>query len=777
LKGIAVKAREIAENKTFSIEPDMDLAEIAYIIGASHDFGKGTTFFQKYLINRDEDSSTYARQHSSISAFFCYYLLKKYGFHKGIPILGWYVIQRHHSNLSDLTLHPDRGEIYRKTKRNSHIELLKEQVRDIKDNTASSLQKIYNELDLKVDVSGFFSKILDESIFKEFLKDYYRDVWNHGGLGLYIMLIFLYSTLLDSDKLDSARVETPPRTPLEDDLVDHYKRERFGPPKRRINELREMAYSRVLGTLESSDLETRRFSITLPTGLGKTLIGFQAALQLRKRIREAHGFDPRIIYSLPFLSIIEQNYDVLEQVLQTYSYDADPGILLKHHYLSTGYVKEGEDYNQGTEGILLTEGWHSEIIVTTFVQFFESLITRRNSMARKFHNMTNSIIILDEIQTVPRKYWEIIREALIILSEEYNSWIILMTATNPLVFDPREEIKELTGSKEEFYNELDRVDFFFDLKEKDLDEFKFEVLKCFKENPGKDIMVVLNTINSSKKMYQILKNSIGSREGLEYIYLSTHILPQDRLRRIEKIKESDSRLLIVTTQLIEAGVDIDVDIIFRDFSPLDSIIQTAGRCNRENRGGRGEVHIKKLIDENTNRSFASYIYDDVLLGATEELLSNVDKIPEAEFNLRYADKYFERSRKRGGVTQRLLENIKNLEYSEIRDFKLIEEKYNSVSFFIERDEGASEVMGRLEEVLEGTYGYVRRSLFLPLKRDFYNYVIDVRIPEKDLELVEYLEPLKTFQDIYVVERRVLGDWYSEETGFKLPEETIDFRMI
>jgi len=753
-----------------------DLSREAYLIGASHDFGKATTFFQKYVRAEGREHRTVKRRHSSLSAYFCYYLISRQIEEepKKTGLMGWFAIQRHHNNLTDLSLDPEDGELYDKTSE-SQVRLLKEQIEDILSNSLEEVKEIYKALGLEVDLRDFASRIQDESIFRELRRAYLMEL-RKPSLENYHRVLFIYSILLDADKLDAAGVALPERRELPPGLVESYKRAVFGEPERAIDGLRQLASLEVRQAIAGSSLDQRFFSITLPTGMGKTLTGLDAVLYLRERIRRERGFTPRVIYSLPFLSIIDQNHGEIEKVLEENGIEAEPAVLLKHHYLSTGFQPE-DDLEGAQEAMLLTEGWHSEVVVTTFVQFFESLITQRNSMARKFHSMANSVILLDEVQNIPFKYWGLLKEALKTLCEGYNSWVVLMTATNPLIFEPGAEIKELVRDRKRYYSAVDRVDYAFRLKNMGLEQLAGEVVGLFHSEPSSDIMVVMNTIKSSKTLYKLLKEELeGHIDGDDLIYLSTHVLPSKRMERIKRIKQKPrKRVVVVSTQLVEAGVDIDLDIVYRDMAPLDSVIQAAGRCNRESVGGRGRVHVVKLLDEDRGRTYASYIYDSVLLGITEEVIGDRRSSSEAEFNLAAAEDYFKKCRKRAVEKDETLDHLKKLNFSKASDFRLIEE-YKTVQVFIELNDEAREVRDRVEEVLKDLRGYKKRSVFLPFKSSFYSYVLNVRVPVKDKDILGFLEELDSFKGIHVVKHENLEEWYDEEIGFKLPVDTFDMRI-
>jgi len=223
-----------------------------------------------------------------------------------------------------------------------------------------------------------------------------------------------------------------------------------------------------------------------------------------------------------------------------------------------------------SKSLVLIEGWHSEIIITTFIQLFHSMITNRNSAARKFHNIINSILILDEVQNIPVKYWKMLSIVLEILCTKFNCWVILMSATQPLIFS-NEKVKSLVDDEQLYFNAVDRYNVIFK-GAMSMEEFK-EHLKKEIEGSDKDLLIILNTIKSCKDVYAFVKSIIkekykdeetssegyvkfgfGSKKPLVLINLSTLIIPAHRLERIKVIRENKNvRKIIITTQLVEAG--------------------------------------------------------------------------------------------------------------------------------------------------------------------------------------------------------------------------------
>ncbi|HEC76330.1 MAG TPA: CRISPR-associated helicase Cas3' [Thermoplasmatales archaeon] len=775
LKNVGEISKKIILGK--KIKNQKLFAEIAYLIGISHDFAKATTYFQEYL---EKGKKTKKAYHGKLSSIFGYFLVKKYLEWKNIPndiaLIAWLVITKHHSDIMDLM--GTQGELDEL----DEIEVEKEQIRDIKQNHLDEIEAIYKDLSpIEINLEEFFDEFDD--ICKE-IKEKGEELVMEGKLKNYFFVLFFYSVLLDADKLDASDTgESVLRRRwknIPSDLVDRYKKIKFGKPIANIDILRDKAYNEVISNLKHIDLEMDRiFSIELPTGCGKTLTAFSFALKLREIIKDKQNFIPRIIYSLPFLSIIEQNAEVLAEVLaeqagilweklfrmgkkevmEKLEYAIPSDLLLKHHHLiDIRYRTQNEDLERDVwKSLLLIEGWHSEIIITTFIQFFHSLITNRNRAARKFHNMINSIIILDEVQSIPYEYWLLIRESLKYLAYEYNCWIILITATQPFIFREN-EIKPLIKDKEKYFKEFKRSKYVIELKEKSFEDFKNEILRQILNNENKDIMVVVNTIDSSKELYKFLrkelekeygKSKVGEEGIAEFkqtmlVNLSTHILPFHRLERIKKIKtEKNKRKIIITTQLIEAGVDISVDIIYRDLAPLDCVIQTGGRCNRNNeKREKGICKIVNLIDENNKNKRFSRIYDSTLIGATTDILEQIlikkGKIIEEKDFVGLVTSYFERILERGSndPSKDKINAMRWLKFSEIAEFKLIKEEYQKIDVFVEIDDNAKKIWKEYKKIKEIENRLKRREELLRMKKEFYNYIISVDKKKAEKSLVE-----------------------------------------
>lgn len=744
-------------------------SNISFLIGLTHDFAKSTSFFQTYLSDHTKKENT---QHSFLSAIFTYYVVKNYldknniNFESNLSIISYIVVLAHHGNLKDITKLDD----YNEKKINSKMVL--KQIEDLK-SSDDNLSKFYD--DFEIDFFRFFDEF-DE--ISEEITDGLLIFSFEGNIDNYFYILLFYSSLLDADKMDASESKRINRENIPGDIVDIFKKNNLRDSKDNINKTREEAYQEVNGNILNMDLNERILSIELPTGIGKTFTGVSAALKLKERINKELNFNPRIIYSLPFLTIVDQNSDTISSILNESSLNGS-NFLLNHNHLSDMNYKSNdlENYDISNSKILI-EGWNSEIIVTTFIQFFYSIISNKNKSLRKFHNITNSIILLDEIQSLPYKYWKIINLFFKKLAYEYNCWIILMTATQPYIFKEN-EIKSLVDNVDYYFNKFDRVNYNFNLDSQNFEDFKKEFVDKISNDSKNDYLVVLNTINSSKELYEFIKDYYSVMDydiylddcngicyigdDIQLIYLSNNIIPKHRLEKINAIKESNRQSIVISTQLIEAGVDIDVDIIYRDLAPLDSLVQTAGRCNRSGNKEKGIVNVISLKNEN-GKSYSSFIYDSLLLNKTKEVLTSLNQISEKEFNLAAAKNYFKLIYNSGTQDDYLIKIIENLRFPEIpSNFKLIEEDIQKVDVFVVINSEAKLLFEKYNDIINNYKGFDRKNEFLKIKNKFYKYVISV-----DETKIGSANNLCNDEIFYIGENDVFRK-YDLDTGFK-PED-------
>lgn len=780
LTKVAEFSAQIVKGKNTNFDDIIEkeiLTDIAYILGFSHDLGKATEDFQKYLKEKDEKKKFSLRNraethHSLLSALFGYIIVKTYlekrglidkDYYRYLPLLSFIAVKRHHGN--PLSFLDEILSIKEKK------DLLIKQISSIdKDELNEILNTCpYPHPDFTIIKDNLETTLTSEICKKE--KNLLRRLSRENDIRFYLLFQFLFSVLLNADKLDAIgfneRIE---RTGIDSDIVDRCMIQKFEEKKgNKMNYIRNKIYEEVTNRIEGNDLSGYIYSLSVPTGTGKTLTSFSFALKLREKITKEKKFIPRIVYVLPFLSIIDQNFKVFEEVFQiTHGKKPSNKLLLKHHHLAEiAYHSEDfrEDEFSTSESQFLIEGWESEVIVTTFMQFFHSLISNKNRMIRKFQNMANSIFILDEVQIIPYKYWQLVRKLLLSFSELFNSYFIFVTATQPLIFDNAEK-EELVQNKEDYLDDFDRIQF---VNETDkiltIDEFKEILSKDISRYPDDSLLIVLNTIDASIKIYKFLTELREENENLSdanLFYLSTNIIPKHRLERIDYIRKiKNNRKIIVSTQIVEAGVDIDVDRVYRDFAPFDSLNQVAGRCNRNyDETKKGIVTVFILKDE--HKEYYKYIYgkSDLSISKTKDILKGHSLLTEKDF-LKLGTEYFERIERAKSDDEaiKLMGQITSLKFSEFSSqFKLIEADYPTCDIFIETDNKAANVWQKFMDIRGIDNRWDRKMAFLEIKKDFYEYIISV--PKKIVRENEFENT-----GIVYISLLQLPAVYNEETGY------------
>ena len=725
------------------------LGNTAKIIALTHDLGKATDFFQKHL--KGERVPKKLSRHSLFSALITYNILKEQFQNNEMPMLGYMAVRRHHGDLEN----PETEAFLE----DEEVDLVKKQIDNINQEKWSILiNNLYKYgLPTTLTLQDLKSWI---HFFPALMKEERRKWRKMNDLKLYFISNLLFSLLIDGDKtevvIQSALPSRKQNIPFH--AIQKY-RERFRTYETSIiNQMRERAFHEVININQS--LENPLFSLNLPTGMGKTIAALSFAFKLREKIYQESGLLPRIIYALPFLSIIDQCAEVIEEILSFEFPEMDSSIFLKHHHLSDiSYIKSDE-YFEPEEAKILIEGWNSEIILTTFVQIFHTLIGYRNHFLRKFHRLCSSIIILDEVQSIPVKYWGTVNKVLSDWCNLSHSYVLLVTATEPFLFEPSQLIPLV--EKNHYFKSLDRVRIYIHNQESTLEEF---VKKLPKDIRGR-MLFVFNTISSARQAHQLLENHY--QKSIEF--LSSHVVPLQRLERIKAIHNGESSI-VVSTQLIEAGVDIDFDIVYRDFAPLDSLNQTAGRCNRNNLNKKGEMHLFFLLNEK-NKLYAHSIYDPILLDATREILKHQDFIEEKDF-LDLVGCYYKTisERKSKKESESYLNALSKLRYQlagdgekSIKDFKLIEEDFRRFDIFIELNEEAKKLWEIYLSLKEIGDVYKRRLEFQKIKNRFYHYVIAVPLTVQNQPPLVY--------GFGYINQSSLDGFYDFKTGYKIQGDII-----
>lgn len=442
----------------------------------------------------------------------------------------------------------------------------------------------------------------------------------------------LFSALVDADRLDAEAFEKK-----NDPLIELRKWPKFDPDnllekiKKELHERMEKASREghasydvlkirdEVGQMAEQSARNERglFSMSVPTGGGKTLASMLFALSHAKfhndklALDDSHRFK-RIIVVIPYLSIIEQT--VCEYV-KVFGED----MILEHHSQvdevnTSDYKKEKEDGEidlKAKRRRLAAENWDAPIIVTTSVQFFDSLFSRKPSQARKLHNICQSVIIFDEVQTLPPLLLQTILNVLSELTNPnrpYKCSAVFCTATQPALSKTEdlpcgiENIVPIipTETARQHFNILKRTDYDWQEEEKSWDEIAEEML----EAPMKQALAVVNTRPNARSLYNAVKSMIGEKD--DYLFhLSTWMMPLHRKIVLDEVRtrlENKQPCLLISTQCVEAGVDVDFPEVWRAFGPYDSIVQAAGRCNRNGKlPNKGKVHVFHPSDKGLSK--------------------------------------------------------------------------------------------------------------------------------------------------------------------------------
>lgn len=775
------------------------LLVLAAIVGLAHDFGKYTSYFQKYLLSGE--SNPY-KEHAFISGLWAAYLAAREQAEPLEQLVAFMAVLWHHQDLGNLdhylvSRHEMEDRMSLDPDVSRRLEVLEKQVEDLRRNAekvGASLTRAARNLSRFLRRRGLppFPFLTQDwhQCLEEFLNSWqevFISLYRHwrkferqeSSLSPYFTVVLLFSALIESDKRHSARVREVRRPEIPSHLVCVYRQQKFpGGNPEGMSALREEVFHRVAERITRAPLSQRFFTLTAPTGSGKTLAVINAAFALRQRLQDAYGFSPRIIYALPFTSIIDQTYEVLyglmEETLPGFAC-APSAYLLKHHHLAEVSYKdlEDEDARRFDEAMLLIESWQSEVVVTTFVQLLHTLIGYRNRMLKKLCHLGRAIVIMDEVQNIPVEYWPLVAEVLKGAAEELDLRLILMTATRPEWFEPGEAL-ELAGEPddiERYFKTLNRVRLLVESRKYRVAEAA--ELFAQRYDPQQSYLVVLNTIRSSVDFYRYLKELLPKETSL--YYLSTNIVPAEREKRIKALRAAlrrGEKPVLVSTQVVEAGVDLDFDVAWRDIGPVDAVVQVAGRCNRNFRKSKGDVYLLNLVDEK-GHSPAVCVYGAIHISGARELFSSRLEFPEAEFRLLVEEFFsFIRTRKDLSASDVILRAMKALRFrgdgeeKGVAGFQLIRDLPSHIEVFVALDPRAEEVWETYKrEVVNAPDRRLRWEAFYRIKRDFSRYVLSV--PAKLLAgKVDTSDPLP------YIPPGLVRELYDPETGFKRVEEGV-----
>ncbi|MFA7056847.1 MAG: CRISPR-associated helicase Cas3' [Candidatus Cloacimonadales bacterium] len=732
------QVKVIGLNQLLSNDIYLEFQEIMDCVLFMHDLGKAHPDFQNKLLGNPYKEY----HHAIVSAHWVYYLLREKGYSSLDSFLGFNLVYSHHGDLKS----PRTSQNYRSAG----------------DGSAKLDYAYLNQTFVDyLPYLGFFSYANFLSLKAKYgeIDNLNRRDYKQITDEYYYIYNYLFSILIYADKKSAILKQQHDQVKVEfstwkSDLVAIYKEKKFGKPASNlsaINLARKDSFSETADKINSID--EKIVSINLPTGLGKTLNAVNIALKIK-----AKQGKKRVIYALPFTSIIEQNANVLEELLKFNEIMSNSSILLKqHHLVDYSYISNIE-LDEG-ESKFLIENWESEFVVTTFYQILYTLITNKNKHLIKLSNLVNSVIILDEVQNIPTKYWLLINQVLKKCSILFNIDFILTTATMPLIFSTaKQEIIELTDKHQHYFQLMDRITLNCSNLAQKIDMSELVDLILEKADSNCSQLIILNSVSASLKLYEVLQDAELDKEVL---YLSTNIVPWQRLQIIKDIQAHNQNKIVVSTQLVEAGVDIDFDFVYRDLAPLDSIFQACGRCNRNNKkANKGEVILFELISAN-GIAYWSFIYDKHLISPTKNILGT-EIISENKF-WELSNQYYQHIYDYidNSTSENLLDYIHKLNYDDLLagddGFVLIKDIPNA-SFYICINEEAEKLLKDLDEVVNREYAdkFTRIVKIKDIRRKMSQYIVSV--PKRFA--------LNNQDELITIDKDNLSLYYDKNTGFK-----------
>jgi CRISPR-associated endonuclease/helicase Cas3 len=613
-----------------------DLIDAAFITGVCHDFAKSKRQFQNYIWggpSRDKN-------HAMLSSIFTFIVASDRFQEKSLPtsllpFICAYAVNRHHGLLTNID-----GEegAFAQHKLEVEYEIGKDSI----DERVWSFNFVCSLTNLKIQYGNYKSTLLSVDLvrlaqetnsFARWLrqKSEKPDSTDEWLFDLYFALFLTISVLTESDQACVIGASEPEEVQTIDPKkvkLYAFSQQKAAP---KMQELRERAWEEVERFTCGNDLPSAR--LTLPTGLGKTLMGLYAAGKLQQ------DSTAPIIYALPYLSIIDQVSKTSQAALDTGVYK-----IIQHHSLS--FPQGGEDEKANFEQARFSlEQWNADLVVTTFDQLLYSFLSAERGFIHRFYRLPGSVLVLDEVQSIPARLIPAVDAFLQSLQKKLSVKILYMTATQPPFL---KNAVSMLKREEEFFTPLKRTKLRLNIQNSTpFTEYLDDLSEWMKKRKGKSILFVANTIRSSLILFEHLSKLRDEQfKDLDLIYLSGNVVPVQRLNRINRIKKSleDLRskfttkskpwLVVVSTQCVEAGVDIDMDEVVRDFAPWDSLMQVCGRANRAAKNRVANVWIYRWIDDigGSGREFNQYIYDPILINATASVIGGRKTIPEPQYS-------------------------------------------------------------------------------------------------------------------------------------------------
>lgn len=586
-------------------------------VGLLHDLGKYSHAFQRYLdqmtLHEDTEHPELERgkiDHSTAGAQAIWRELKGRGTQDGIvgEILAL-CLASHHSGLIDCITPAGADGLSRRMNKSDPDTHSSEAWSNAEAGIVELYENLVHDPDMVGGLRGRIVAVCELDSSKLIVR---------FKLGLLVR--FLFSCLIDADRSDTADSSRPNLAPLRQRgvytewaaLIDRLERKLGGfVASTQVDRLRREVSEKCLS---ASTRPRGLFTLTVPTGGGKTL----ASLRFGLHHAANWGMD-RVIYVSPFTSIIDQNAAVVRAILEP-SHAEFGSVVLEHHSNLT-------PEQQTWKSKVLSENWDSPVVFTTAVQLLEALFGSGTRAVRRMHQLANSVLIFDEVQTLPVRCVHMFNNAVNFLVEQCKSTVVLCTATQPLLHrvDERKGAIRLGGQAEimrdvaTLFTSVKRYETYDRRKPGGWEPGEAAALAFTEMQASGSCLVVVNTKREAQSIFREAK---AIAEDAIVVHLSTNMCPAHRMRVLHRAKRHlclrRRPVICISTQLIEAGVDISFGSVVRALAGVDSIAQAAGRCNRHGEGGMGRVHVinmtamtpKSLHDIRAAQEAANRVLDE-----------------------------------------------------------------------------------------------------------------------------------------------------------------------
>lgn len=703
LKGVVGKVKKRTAKLPTTL--NLKLAEVAALF---HDVGKLNPNFQPKLLG---EKVTGYSSHAYLSAFvfWCFYPrnndLVKTWVNRNEQIFSLLaMIARHHGNLPNF-----EDFILNQNETKNLSDFLKEKpylpVSEFL-HTFRGYEQFQEIIEKHNSFSLEISDLAQSKLFESRMKE---DI-NGQPLNFFLETQFSFACLLEADKRDAGGNENYNRETLRTAYFEanfakkiEAEFEKFAEKENKsdLDILRtEMREESVLGLRKLLDETDKRvFTLAAPTGAGKTMI----LLALAKEIIEKKPY-LSTIYTLPFLSITEQVEGICRGIFNDKDRDKVLRIDSRAENEAIQKLQEKLDDEQTDQNVkaLLRESFTETtfdhpFIITTFVQVFETLLSNRNARLLRLPNFSKTVFLIDEIQALPYRLYSFFTALLEEFCRQFDSYAIISTATMPHLDFPKNETegKKLFENYQKPTELLNAPKYFADkifnrykVTQIKQENFTVKELAEFIKEKDESCLIILNTIDDTKNLYALLAENY---ELDQCVLLNTHFTLEDRKKKIENCKsrlKHKEKIILISTQLIEAGVDIDFPTVYRDFCPLPSLIQSAGRCNRNGELEFGQVYFfvlqkdnGKLCSELIYRDEAKNFLDFCRKKLPETLTeSELFKIQTEFFQTEIGEHLKFGLHKQTGEEMNLVQLIKKAAFETLGKFRLIDEQFFGFEF-------------------------------------------------------------------------------------------------